>query len=222
MPKFNAQNVRKTILIVYGLCSLLLMGEEPTTTMGNIPLHTPMYTAQYIRQNFVKSNELDNIVGGIVPKYVTNVISDILAPANFEVVYSNKTVVATNIFEVTPFVMNTLMFKKGDSTPTLEYDALDYNVVEPRGSNHNYSLMLDNNGLATNDFMCLDLSHLYADNHVWVNVPTNEFQQVIITQEKLPIVVRMEEPQLGYIIITIKSLNELDGVSLRDIIRFSR
>jgi hypothetical protein len=44
------------------------MGEEPNTTMWNIPLHTPMYTAQYIRQNFVKSNELDNIVGGIVPK----------------------------------------------------------------------------------------------------------------------------------------------------------
>lgn len=68
MPRCNALNVRKTILIVCGLFSLMLIGEYPNTTMGNIPLHTPMYTAKYIRQTFVKSNELDNIVGGIVPK----------------------------------------------------------------------------------------------------------------------------------------------------------
>lgn len=198
------------------------MGEEPNTTMGNIPLHTPMYTAKYIRQTFVKSNDLDNIVGGIVPKYVTNIVSDILGPATFEVVYSNKTIVATNIFDVTPFVMNTVVFKKADTTSIQDYDALDYNVIEARNSNHNYSVMIDNQGIATNDFMTLDFSYLYEDNHVWINVPTNESQKVRITQEKLPIVLKMEEPQKGYIIITIKSLNELDGASLRDLIRFSR
>ena len=82
--------------------------------------------------------------------------------------------------------------------------------------------MIDNQGIATNDFMTLDFSYLYEDNHVWINVPTNESQKVRITQEKLPIVLKMEEPQKGYIIITIKSLNELDGASLRDLIRFSR